>query len=441
MIYEFWIRIAYMVQLIAACLIFMIPARKRKGYIWRMGICAVGLLLFSYGVNKIYPQGADFSQTRIGAAVICYWLFFLLAAIVFVWSGLESSLTGVIYCAVCACTVQHIAYDFYMMFHLVWKEETWWSWFGYLLIYVAVYAVCYVFLVDKLMEHGRFVVSRESLFPIVTIIVLVWVLSVLESSSVPGFEGGIGNHLLYRIMDILCCYYVLWVQRNQREKVQLQRELDGINNAWRQQTKQYQVTTETIDTINRKCHDLKHQIRALRYMEDEGEREEFFNELESAIMIYDTALKTGNKALDTVLMDKGLFCKNHDIQWSCMADGSRLDFMKLEDIYAIFGNALDNAIEAVMELENPQKRIISVKIITQNDLVAVQIQNYYDKELRFQDGIPATTKKNKRDHGFGMKSIRSIAEKYNGTITVQAKEHIFMLQILLPVQQAAGKSR
>ena len=117
-----------------------------------------------------------------------------------------------------------------------------------------------------------------------------------------------------------------------------------------------------------------------------------------------------------------------------MADASRLDFMKLEDIYAIFGNALDNAIEAVMDLEDVEKRIIGVKIITQNDLVAVQIQNYYEKELRFQDGIPVTTKRNKYDHGFGMKSIRHIAEKYDGTITVQAKDHIFILQILLPVR-------
>lgn len=437
MIYKIWIRIAYMVQLIAACLIFMAPARKRKNYIWRMGICAAGLLLLSYVVNTVYPQGLEEVQSKIGAVSICYWAFYLLAAIVFVRSGLESSLTGVIYCAVCACTMQHIAYDFCVIYRLFWERETWRSWLVYLVIYGLVYAVGHEFLVDKLMERGRFVVSRQSLFPVMTIIVLVWGLSVLERSSMPGFEGDVGNHLLYRIMEILCCYYVLWGERSQHEKVRLQRELDGINNAWRQQTRQYQVTTETIDSINRKCHDLKHQIRALRHMEDEEEREEFFNELESAIMIYDTALKTGNKALDTVLMDKGLFCKNHNIQWSCMADGSRLDFMKLEDIYAIFGNALDNAIEAVMELEEEEKRIISVKIITQNDLVAVQIQNYYDKELKFQEGIPVTTKKNKRDHGFGMKSIRYTAEKYNGTITVQAKDHIFMLQILLPVRQSA----
>ena len=52
-------------------------------------------------------------------------------------------------------------------------------------------------------------------------------------------------------------------------------------------------------------------------------------------------------------------------------------------------------------------------------------------------GLPLTTKKNKADHGYGMKSIRYTAEKYNGTITVQTKNQIFMLQILIPVPNSA----
>ena len=150
-------------------------------------------------------------------------------------------------------------------------------------------------------------------------------------------------------------------------------------------------------------------------------------------MIYDTALETGNRALDTVLMEKGLFCKNHDIQWSCMVDGTKLDFMKIEDIYAIFGNALENAVTAVMQIASPQKRVISVKILEQNQLLMIQIQNYYEGQLKFEKGLPLTTKKNKSEHGYGMKSIRYTAEKYDGIVTVQAKNNIFMLQILIPV--------
>jgi sensor histidine kinase regulating citrate/malate metabolism len=262
---------------------------------------------------------------------------------------------------------------------------------------------------------------------------LVLVFSVFETTQLPGFEAGTYQRILYRLIDGLCCYYVLWVQLNRNENLRLQRELNGINTVWREQKKQYQVTRETIEGINRKCHDLKHQIRMIQKITDEQEKAEFLSEVERDIMIYDTALDTGNKALDTVLMEKGLRCQTNGIQWSCMADGSRLDFMRLDDIYAMFGNALDNAIRAVLKLEEQDKRVISVKIISQGDIMVIQIQNYYDGELKFEDGLPITTKKNKRDHGYGMKSIRYIAEKYKGTITAQAKNQIFTLQILIPV--------
>ena len=87
-----------------------------------------------------------------------------------------------------------------------------------------------------------------------------------------------------------------------------------------------------------------------------------------------------------------------------------------------------------MELKDPDKKIISVKIITQKNLNVIQIQNYYDASLQFEQGLPLTTKKNKQEHGFGMKSIRHIAEKYNGTLTVKAENQIFMVQILIPVK-------
>lgn len=423
MILDFWEKISYMVQLIFACIIFMLPVSRKRHFEIRVILGGTILLISAYFINSIYVEQS------YGILFLAYWAYYIVASMLFVWLGTASNLSAAAYCTACACAMQHVAFDVYLIYRSFGGDSI----LAMLLIYIIIYGLFYKLFAGKLTNYGEFVVSREALFPIVTIILLVWLLSLLESSGLPGFEAGTGQRIIYRIIDALCCFYVLWVQINQKEKLSLQRELDGINNAWLQQKKQYRVTSENIDSINRKCHDLKHQIRALRQMTDEQEKEEFFNEIENAIMIYDTALKTGNKALDTVLMEKGLFCKNHNIAWSCMADGSKLDFMRLEDIYAIFGNALDNAIVAVLALRDPKKRVISVKIITQQSLLVIQIQNYYDNKLHFEDGLPITTKKNKRDHGYGMKSIRYTAEKYNGTITVKTEENIFMLQVLIPV--------
>lgn len=423
MIFDIWLKVSYMVQLIGACLVFMLPVRKRNHFGLRLGFAAFILIVFSYYLNSIY------TEPTYGIVFFLYWGYYIAVCIGFVGICLDCTLIESTYCAICACAMQHVAFDSYLILHLLIGDMVLLS----IAIYVGVYLSFYFLFACKLTQRGRLSVSKTAMFPMVTIILLVWILSVLEVSGMTGFESARNPKIIYLIIDGLCCFYVLWVQVNQKINLSLQRELDGINHAWRQQTDQYQITQDTINSINIKCHDLKHQIGALRHMTDGVQKEAFFDEIVNEIMIYDTAVKTGNKALDTVLMEKGLICKNHNIQWSCMADGSKLNFIKLEDIYAIFGNALDNAISAVLDLSDPKKRIISVKIINQKKLIMIQIQNYYEKELKFEDGLPVTTKGNRKHHGYGMKSIRYTAEKYNGIITVQAESQIFMLQVLLPI--------
>lgn len=422
---ELWNRISYMVQLNAACLMFMLPAQKSQRFYLRFLLGALATIGAAFWIN------GSLGEDGIAKLSYGYWLGYIMVCVAFVWICLDISFKEAIYCAICACAMQHVAYDMVIIYQVAGGGSS----LVQIAIYILIYAIFYQTFARKLPKRGSFPVRKSSLAPLVTLVVLVWMLSTLEISGKPGFEAGIGNQIIFRVLDAVCCLYVLWVQIYEKEKLELQRELDGINNMWKQQKRQYEVTEEMIDNINRKCHDLKHQIRALRQMTDEEQKQEYFNEIENDIMLYDTALRTGNKALDVVLMDKGLFCKNHDIQWTCMADGEKLDFMKLEDIYAIFGNALDNAIAAVGKLQDREKRVISTKMITQNNIMVIQVRNYYNAELDFEGGLPLTTQNESQGHGFGMKSIRYTAEKYNGTISVRAEDDIFTLQILIPIPE------
>ena len=420
---EIWDDISYMAALLAADLVVMLPMNRKSGFAARAGFAGAVLILITFAYNRRW------GMPESGAHQLIYWAAYLLASGMFIWICMREGLLRAVYCAVIACAVQHIAYDFYLIYSILGRG----SYPVNGLIFAAVYAAAYVFVAKRLTEGGSFTVSRRSLLPVATIILLVWILSLMDDSYIAGFESGDFHRVIYRIIDALCCFYVLWVQINQKDLVKLQSELAGINVAWRLQKEQYAMTGDMIENINRKCHDLKHQIRALRTMTDGQEREAFLSEIENDIMIYDTAIQTGNRALDIVLMEKSLFCKNHGIVWTCMADGAKLDFMKVEDIYAMLGNVLDNAIRAVLELEDETKRVISVKILSQDSILVIQVQNYYRGSVRFENGLPVTTKKDRRDHGYGMKSIRYTAEKYNGTITVKADPDIFTLQILLPV--------
>ena len=444
MIWSTWQRISYMVQVLTACWIFILPAKKCRWFPFRaIAGFFFWVLIAWYLSGRLNSTGQDNTSGF-------FWSVYLVCAIIYLWDNLQTGLVEAVFCGVMSCGIQHIAFNLCTIVQFAagrlneipgLPDGT-----AMVLIYMVVYYVGYRCLASRIAQRDRssiegqkarsYPVSTDAFFPLITMMFLVWVFSVLELSPIPGFEAGIGSHIIYRILDSLCCFYVLWVQMNQNKTISLQRELDGINAAARQQELQYRTTEAAIDSINRKCHDLKHQVRSLRKYTDEEHFQAYIDEIEKDVMIYDTAVQTGNKALDTVLMEKGLFCQEHDIQWTCMVNGSKLSFMKIEDIYAIFGNALDNAVEAVLCLAEKEKRVISVQTLEQNQLLLIQIRNYYDQELHFENGLPLTTKSDKTQHGYGMKSIRHIVETYDGILTVQAQDGIFMLQILLPVETA-----
>ena len=111
-----------------------------------------------------------------------------------------------------------------------------------------------------------------------------------------------------------------------------------------------------------------------------------------------------------------------------------MNFIEDGDLYCLFGNITDNALEAVTQIDEIEKRIINMTVKSKGDLILVQSENFYTGELSFENGLPTTTKTNKNYHGFGMQSIKMIVDKYNGTMTTSASDGIFHLNILFNLQ-------
>ena len=113
-------------------------------------------------------------------------------------------------------------------------------------------------------------------------------------------------------------------------------------------------------------------------------------------------------------------------------NGIDLGFMNIMDVYSLFGNAVSNAIEAVREVADPEKRIIHIVTERVGDIINIQITNFYAGEIQFEDGLPRTRKKEEPGyHGFGMKSMRLIAEKYGGRLAAKADKEVFTLSIYI----------
>ena len=227
---------------------------------------------------------------------------------------------------------------------------------------------------------------------------------------------------------------MLYAYHVQRCELYMQRELDAIQNILQNQYAQYRQSRESIEVINHKYHDLKHQIAVLRAEPDAGRRSAYLDGMEEEIRDYEAQNKTGNSVLDTVLTGKSLYCTRHGVELTCVADGARLEFMDVMDLCTIFGNILDNAIECELRVEEREKRLIHLAVYAKKDLLVIRCENYCPEVLKFQDGLPVSTKPEGAYHGYGIKSVRRAAGKYGGAVTVHNGEEWFEINVVIPLK-------
>lgn len=213
----------------------------------------------------------------------------------------------------------------------------------------------------------------------------------------------------------------------------MEKELSAINATLKSQYEQYRYFQESMEMVHIKYHDLQHQIAGLRAVTDAGERKEWLDTMEKDLKTYESLNKTGNQVLDTLLASKIHNCMKNDVRITCVADGKLLNFMHVTDICTIFGNALDNAIESVVMLPDPAQRLIHISVSGKKGFLFIKIENYCNEKVEIKDKLPVTTKPDKRNHGFGLKSIRYSAEKYGGTISVSMEKNWFELNVLIPL--------
>ena len=230
------------------------------------------------------------------------------------------------------------------------------------------------------------------------------------------------------VYDIMCSLLVIFLRTGFLERNKLEREVGTIQRVWKEKESQLKLFSDNVDIINIKYHDLKRSVALLK---EKGElpTDEIAKEIEDALGTYDTKIQTGNATLDTILTQYNLLCDKHGIRFSCIADGKLLDFMSSTDLVALFGNIMENAVEAVRELPRDE-RSISLSVQSVMGMVSVHAENPHIRALVFKNGLPKTTKANGEYHGYGIKSIDLIAKKYCGTLTIDANVKSFRIDIL-----------
>ncbi|MDR0848644.1 MAG: ATP-binding protein [Propionibacteriaceae bacterium] len=306
-------------------------------------------------------------------------------------------------------------------------------------VYAATFGVFFV-LERQFAEHGRKLnASTRELVSAIAMGVAVFALSNLSYVTIATpFSSAYGREIMnIRTVVDLGGLAILYAHYTMCREHRAESEVAAISGVLRAQSAQYQTYKESVEIINQKHHDLKHQIAALRAEPDAAAREAFLDDMERKISVHEAQNKTGNPILDTILTSKSLYCRSEGISLTCVADGALLDFIDAMDICVLFGNALDNAIESSEKLADEKKRLICLTVARQKDFLIIKIENYFEGGVDFHDGLPVTTKTDSDYHGYGLKSIRAMVKKYDGTMSVETSDGWFVLNLLIPLPDAS----
>lgn len=416
----------YGINLWISCLVFLLPLRRKTHFKVRLILSGAVCVLILSGVYYLIENLTDWSYW--GQVPLLFITYF--SAVLIFYNCVKGKGFGLWYCGVWGTmTFLLVLETSYVLCSPLLGDLG--NWLLKILFSVAVNVAIGLTLARWMPEKGQYQIGPRQM-------VSAWVFCIMSENLFIYAKVDPGA-ALFNIVLQFYCITLLYLQSALFKKSSMRKELETIQLLWHQQKGQYQLSKETVELINHKCHDLKHQVQAIRAVKDEKERETYLEKIEKSVQIYSAIVRTGNEILDTILTEKSLICENSGIHINCVADGSLLAFMNPVDLYTLFGNALDNAIEAVRKLESKEKRVIDIMLYARQSFLMLQIVNPMCGEVKFEDGLPLTTKAKNGYHGYGMKSMLHTIQKYEGHLTTEVKNGCFYFNVMLPLERDSNK--
>jgi len=392
-------------------------------------VCITIIMILFFAVLNYFYKYEDFwaeMATRMGGFLLLGYM---------IYTGRKLSLFAAYYYAIWAFCSWQLMYEWYLVCQNMaagfWKDRQLQDWTTELIVFGVGYLIVGLTIGRIIPDKGK-----KNIGPRQLVLALITFANFQIVPFVPGdleYSFHDLRLLIVYVVQILLCI-VLYLQNELFKKSELRKELEIMGLLWQKEKEQFQLSRENISYLNQKVHDLKHHIYAMRHA-DPAEVDRYLAEIEGSVRTYESIVHTGSAVLDTILTEKSLYCKDHGITITCMADGSQMDFMNMIDLYAVLGNAVDNAIEEVGKFEEKEKRQIDVLIYRKQQFLAIHVTNPMEGQLVYEEGLPVTTKGSRIVHGFGLRSVRHILKKYDGFLTIQEEDGCFSLLMLIPVPQ------
>lgn len=418
-----FIALKFPTKILIAELLFCLRLERRSHFWWRFIPCAALFLALPYIQN-------EFSIIIGGWFALYFFLYYIYSIFLIIFCFKMDWKTWLFYCSSayamehCSSALHLAAIDLFVSQN----PRMFFSWqvlcirlFVNLITYVILYFVfvCKVTRTDTSLIKFSYIGVMSFVIVLLVNILSIWMLHR-------------GRDMYHNLYDAICCMLILFAQYSIvviSESVKKNRRMQAILHEREEQNRRVE---EDIKFINIKYHDLKHWLSEANGSGLMAISEGDIKKLGDSMRVYNCYFKTGNPSLDVVLTHFKMLCERSGAEFSCIIACNISDYLDEDDIYALFGNALDNALESVSAETEPEKKVIELTILKKQNILAVHLENYCGRPLTFDDGLPVTTKGDSVAHGFGMKSIRYIVEKYGGHLTVSQERDMFYLDIILP---------
>lgn len=441
--------ILFTLEITVAEILFSLRMQKRRLFWLRLigwiavmaGVAALCVLL----PKIVFSNAVAVSGLYIGLFILSVLLMMMCY---------DEKWINVFFCGICAYTLQHMAYGFANLVITcltrtrspildlysdgvnasnMFARETSIVLLVYALCFYLAYGISFM-LFRKAVDKNRRIKIRSAQVPLLIAMGLLIdiALNMMFVYLVPS-DVEVMVNIIFSVYSCAACILFLFVLFGLAKNKKLEDEKNFIEYLSKKQTELYDIRKENMELVNMKAHDMKYQLRELG--KNQFMPQETIGEIERVLIANDAVIKTGYPVLDMLLTDKSMYCGKNDISFTCIADGAAISFMSDADIYSLFGNALDNAIESCMKMRGKEPRVIGLKLAAVDNLVTVNVYNSYEGEIVIRDGLPQTSKSDSVFHGYGMKSIRYIVEKYGGDMQILTDGEVFNLNILLPIPQ------
>ena len=311
-----------------------------------------------------------------------------------------------------------------------------WSTIYNILSYIniaGVYVTCYFLIAKPFAKYSKHIIKTIQIIilgVVVYFVVNIANVFIVQHVSTNLWYDGALRGVLSGVLIVFCLLFNILVVGGFKV-VEHREEAMMIQMTLNSKIREQEMTENNINFINMKCHDLRKELRRLK--EQKGNlKDEDFCMLEESLNFYDSSVKTGNVNIDALIQDKLIYCNSLGIELTTLIDGDAFKKMDASDAYFLLINIIDNAIEAVEHIDDKEKRAISLTASQKQGILVIEETNYFVGDIKFNnDGSIKTTKSNSKYHGYGTKSIAYIAKKYDGNVTYDVKDGIFVLKVVL----------